>query len=151
MQVWCRLFWQSLLTTWVNNFVQLFTSLCTLVWEGLTAQTDFSSDHLLWTVFLKYCFFSCKLHENICSKTGGNYGIKGSFCAVRFCLNCNLSTVWHLSNIAVFCTFKFVSISVCPKGKYGENCEKDCPCQNGGTCEFLNGECSCIPGKLWVF
>lgn len=36
----------------------------------------------------------------------------------------------------------------CPPGKHGSLCEQRCPCQNGGACHHVTGECSCPAG--WV-
>ena len=33
-----------------------------------------------------------------------------------------------------------------PGGKWGPDCSKDCPCQNGGRCEPHTGKCLCPPG-----
>ena len=34
----------------------------------------------------------------------------------------------------------------CKNGFYGQNCSKQCRCQNGGQCNFLDGTCTCLPG-----
>ena len=34
----------------------------------------------------------------------------------------------------------------CPSGSFGQNCERDCLCQNGGVCDHVTGSCSCKPG-----
>ncbi|KAI8498317.1 transmembrane receptor protein tyrosine kinase [Branchiostoma belcheri] len=37
----------------------------------------------------------------------------------------------------------------CPKKKWGQNCEEDCPaCYNGGQCDHNTGECTCAPGFM---
>ncbi|XP_078585649.1 tyrosine-protein kinase receptor Tie-1-like [Branchiostoma floridae x Branchiostoma japonicum] len=37
----------------------------------------------------------------------------------------------------------------CPKNKWGQNCEGDCPaCYNGGQCDHNTGECTCAPGFM---
>ncbi|EPY81719.1 multiple epidermal growth factor-like domains protein 11 isoform 1 precursor [Camelus ferus] len=35
---------------------------------------------------------------------------------------------------------------LCPPGSHGAHCELRCPCQNGGTCHHITGECACPPG-----
>ncbi|MBN3318386.1 MEG10 protein, partial [Atractosteus spatula] len=37
---------------------------------------------------------------------------------------------------------------LCPPGKHGQQCEERCPCQNGGVCHHVTGECSCPPGWM---
>jgi len=32
---------------------------------------------------------------------------------------------------------------VCPEGKFGLNCLKDCQCANNASCNPVNGDCSC--------
>ena len=32
----------------------------------------------------------------------------------------------------------------CPAGYYGKNCAKKCSCQNRGSCDRVNGMCSCV-------
>lgn len=34
----------------------------------------------------------------------------------------------------------------CPSGSHGPQCEQSCPCQNGGTCHHITGDCSCLIG-----
>lgn len=34
----------------------------------------------------------------------------------------------------------------CPIGFYGEFCLKECNCENGGTCDPVTGNCSCVQG-----
>lgn len=34
----------------------------------------------------------------------------------------------------------------CPSGSHGPHCEQSCPCQNGGTCHHITGDCSCPAG-----
>lgn len=36
----------------------------------------------------------------------------------------------------------------CPPGKHGSQCEHRCPCQNGGMCHHVTGECSCPAGWM---
>lgn len=38
--------------------------------------------------------------------------------------------------------------SVCEPGKWGPGCERDCPCQNGATCDPVTGTCTCQPGYI---
>lgn len=35
---------------------------------------------------------------------------------------------------------------VCPRDKWGLNCENECSCQNGAACLPNNGTCMCKPG-----
>ncbi|KAF7250309.1 Multiple epidermal growth factor-like domains protein 10 [Varanus komodoensis] len=37
---------------------------------------------------------------------------------------------------------------LCPPGKHGPQCEERCPCQNGGVCHHVTGECACPPGWM---
>lgn len=34
----------------------------------------------------------------------------------------------------------------CPAGHFGENCLKNCKCQNNGSCDFKTGRCACKSG-----
>ena len=34
----------------------------------------------------------------------------------------------------------------CPDGTHGQNCSDSCRCQNGGTCNPINGKCFCNDG-----
>ena len=34
----------------------------------------------------------------------------------------------------------------CPPGRYGNECERDCNCLNGGTCDPITGVCICLAG-----
>ncbi|CAH2274471.1 multiple epidermal growth factor-like domains 11 isoform X1, partial [Pelobates cultripes] len=35
---------------------------------------------------------------------------------------------------------------LCPPGSHGALCELRCPCQNGGVCHHVTGECACPAG-----
>lgn len=37
---------------------------------------------------------------------------------------------------------------LCPPGSHGAQCELRCPCQNGGVCHHITGECSCPAGWM---
>ncbi|KAL7988821.1 hypothetical protein Chor_007740, partial [Crotalus horridus] len=37
---------------------------------------------------------------------------------------------------------------LCPPDKHGPQCEERCPCQNGGVCHHVTGECACPPGWM---
>lgn len=39
----------------------------------------------------------------------------------------------------------------CPLGKWGRNCEMDCECQNGATCDPFNGDCMCTRGWIGTY
>lgn len=39
---------------------------------------------------------------------------------------------------------------LCPPGKHGQQCEERCPCQNGGVCHHVTGECSCPAGWMVI-
>lgn len=36
----------------------------------------------------------------------------------------------------------------CPVGRWGNNCENDCECQNDSTCDPYDGKCTCTRG--WI-
>ena len=46
----------------------------------------------------------------------------------------------HASSSLLRCTEQ------CPPGRYGEECERDCNCLNGGTCDPITGVCVCLAG-----
>lgn len=52
------------------------------------------------------------------------------------------------------CSFAFASSlqhsceERCPPGSHGAQCELRCPCQNGGICHHITGECSCPAGWM---
>ncbi|KAL0115633.1 hypothetical protein PUN28_010860 [Cardiocondyla obscurior] len=39
----------------------------------------------------------------------------------------------------------------CPLGKWGRDCEMDCKCQNGATCDPFDGKCMCTRGWTNVY
>ncbi|XP_076872164.1 LOW QUALITY PROTEIN: sushi, nidogen and EGF-like domain-containing protein 1, partial [Brachyhypopomus gauderio] len=39
----------------------------------------------------------------------------------------------------------------CNPGYYGDNCEEQCPCQNGGVCIDVNGTCECPAGFTGLY
>lgn len=39
----------------------------------------------------------------------------------------------------------------CPLGKWGRDCEMDCKCQNGATCDPFDGNCMCTRGWTGVY
>ncbi|XP_031431396.1 sushi, nidogen and EGF-like domain-containing protein 1 isoform X2 [Clupea harengus] len=39
----------------------------------------------------------------------------------------------------------------CSPGYYGDNCEEECLCQNGGVCVDMNGTCDCPTGYTGLF
>ena len=47
----------------------------------------------------------------------------------------------------LFCINIFDLIQLeCPSGKYGQNCERQCKCLNGGKCDHVTGQCDCKVG-----
>ena len=34
----------------------------------------------------------------------------------------------------------------CQQGRWGHNCESQCQCRNGATCDSVSGRCICAPG-----
>ena len=38
----------------------------------------------------------------------------------------------------------------CPYGRYGQGCQHQCRCENGASCDPVDGACSCPPG-LWIY
>uniref|UniRef100_A0A3B4VL62 Sushi, nidogen and EGF-like domain-containing protein 1 n=1 Tax=Seriola dumerili TaxID=41447 RepID=A0A3B4VL62_SERDU len=39
----------------------------------------------------------------------------------------------------------------CAPGFYGDKCEEECPCQNGGVCVDINGTCECPSGYTGLY
>uniref|UniRef100_A0A8C1EX78 Sushi, nidogen and EGF-like domains 1 n=1 Tax=Cyprinus carpio carpio TaxID=630221 RepID=A0A8C1EX78_CYPCA len=39
----------------------------------------------------------------------------------------------------------------CTPGYYGDDCEEECPCQNGGVCVDVNGTCECPTGFTGLY
>ncbi|KAG9341579.1 hypothetical protein JZ751_019092 [Albula glossodonta] len=39
----------------------------------------------------------------------------------------------------------------CSPGYFGENCEEECPCQNGGVCVDVNATCECPTGYTGLY
>lgn len=39
-----------------------------------------------------------------------------------------------------------ISLPACAVGRWGRNCQNECRCMNGGTCEPLTGACACAAG-----
>ncbi|GBN83327.1 Multiple epidermal growth factor-like domains protein 6, partial [Araneus ventricosus] len=44
-----------------------------------------------------------------------------------------------------------VKDATCPAGKYGENCQQECQCENGAACDHISGACTCGPGWRGTF
>lgn len=36
--------------------------------------------------------------------------------------------------------------TLCPRGFYGDECQKECDCQNESSCDQISGVCSCSRG-----
>lgn len=60
---------------------------------------------------------------------------------------CSCPVLWHWESLSMFLFLYYGSCGVrCPSGSHGTQCEQRCPCQNGGTCHHITGECSCPAG-----
>lgn len=35
---------------------------------------------------------------------------------------------------------------ICPSGRHGDECQSECKCQNGGSCDPHTGQCLCSSG-----
>lgn len=82
---------------------------------------------VLCTVYL-YCFVFQKRH-------------------LSFHVSCSNTMQWHSVSLSRFLFLFYGSCGVrCPSGSHGTQCEQRCPCQNGGTCHHITGECACPAG-----
>ena len=43
-----------------------------------------------------------------------------------------------------FCLLLY--FKACPEGRYGSQCLMQCNCENGATCNPVNGQCNCSAG-----
>ena len=41
-------------------------------------------------------------------------------------------------------------ITVCPEGMFGDNCGQECQCQNGASCNHVDGTCICSAGYMGI-
>ncbi|XP_058426093.1 N-acetylglucosamine-1-phosphodiester alpha-N-acetylglucosaminidase isoform X2 [Diceros bicornis minor] len=44
------------------------------------------------------------------------------------------------------CSWHGLCTETCPNGSFGEDCAEKCQCQNGATCDPVQGTCTCPPG-----
>jgi len=44
-----------------------------------------------------------------------------------------------------------VSLTECPEGSYGNNCQQQCRCMNGADCDHVTGSCWCTSGWTGTF
>ncbi|KAK1896798.1 Sushi nidogen and EGF-like domain containing protein 1 [Dissostichus eleginoides] len=62
------------------------------------------------------------------------------------CGNANCEKNWICEN-----TSSGVYICTCAPGFYGDECEEECLCQNGGVCVDINGTCECPSGYTGLY
>ncbi|KAF4112273.1 tyrosine-protein kinase receptor Tie-1 isoform X4 [Onychostoma macrolepis] len=58
-------------------------------------------------------------------------------------------SVSYVGDSALYSAWIRLIVRVCPKNKWGSDCDKDCPeCLNGGVCHDKDGDCVCPPGFM---
>ena len=60
------------------------------------------------------------------------------------CLDRSQQVSFHLHHFALVCSCQYR----CPAGTYGQGCNMKCQCQNGGTCDPVDGTCACFDGYI---
>lgn len=73
-----------------------------------------------------------KTKADFCNK------IISSFSLSLFADGCMCSAGWWGS----YCS------NPCPPGKYGQDCNQVCFCQNNSTCDSVSGNCTCPSGYI---
>ena len=48
--------------------------------------------------------------------------------------------------LVLICFQGEVCAEMCPRLKYGQNCQSICQCYNGASCNHVDGTCRCEPG-----
>uniref|UniRef100_A0A671T2H4 Tyrosine-protein kinase receptor Tie-1 n=1 Tax=Sinocyclocheilus anshuiensis TaxID=1608454 RepID=A0A671T2H4_9TELE len=63
--------------------------------------------------------------------------------------NAGIYSVSYVGDSALYSAWIRLIVRVCPKNKWGSDCDKDCPeCLNGGVCHDKDGDCVCPPGFM---
>lgn len=57
---------------------------------------------------------------------------------------------YNITKTSPFNIFKliYVSLSACPEGFHGFECQQKCQCLNGGRCHPVTGDCQCPSGRV---
>ncbi|XP_030647438.1 LOW QUALITY PROTEIN: sushi, nidogen and EGF-like domain-containing protein 1 [Chanos chanos] len=135
-----------------------FTCVCKAGYTGVLCETDIDE-----------CESQPCLNGGVCLDQVNNYtctcieGFTGKHCETEVEVLSN-SSIAEVANQTVLCegegcemrqTCKYLSPGkyncTCNPGYYGDNCEEECLCQNGGVCVDLNGTCDCPTGFTGLY
>lgn len=110
----------------------MFKSILSYDWRCVrkTKLTIFTIEHLCLRIILK----NCQRENN-----------------VQFCTSMRLKNWFERCKHEVWFIFNFPVWTECPLGKWGRDCEIDCKCQNGATCDPFDGKCMCTRGWTGVY
>ncbi|XP_016346937.1 tyrosine-protein kinase receptor Tie-1 isoform X2 [Sinocyclocheilus anshuiensis] len=98
--------------------------------------------------------------RDITWKFNGNYYYMTPIAEVQNCTavlvlkkvdenNAGIYSVSYVGDSALYSAWIRLIVRVCPKNKWGSDCDKDCPeCLNGGVCHDKDGDCVCPPGFM---
>lgn len=101
----------------------------------------------------KACQLPCQcLNGGTCDHVTGECicapGYSGALWVLASCVFLAVFSVVSVQNIWVVVVGLCIDScgQRCPSGSHGTHCEQRCPCQNGGTCHHITGDCSCPAG-----
>lgn len=61
-------------------------------------------------------------------------------------MNLNIVECVLHNELRMILDYSFFILLECPVGLFGSGCSQRCLCQNGGTCDHMDGHCSCPSG-----
>uniref|UniRef100_A0A3P9BQA7 Sushi, nidogen and EGF like domains 1 n=1 Tax=Maylandia zebra TaxID=106582 RepID=A0A3P9BQA7_9CICH len=118
-----------------------FTCVCEPGYTGVLCETDIDE-----------CESQPCLNGGECIDRVNNFtctcpaAFTGTLCETASCeeLDCKKNQICEYTSSGIYnCT--------CAPGFYGDNCEDECLCQNGGVCVDINGTCECPSGYTGLY
>uniref|UniRef100_A0A8C2B612 Sushi, nidogen and EGF-like domains 1 n=1 Tax=Cyprinus carpio TaxID=7962 RepID=A0A8C2B612_CYPCA len=135
-----------------------FTCVCQAGYTGFLCESDINE-----------CASTPCLNGGVCEDLVNNYtcacttNFTGSHCETELVVMENSSTT-DAANQTVSCDgencekrqiCEYIGSGnyncTCTPGYYGDDCEEECPCQNGGVCVDVNGTCECPTGFTGLY
>ncbi|KAJ7993401.1 hypothetical protein DPEC_G00272060 [Dallia pectoralis] len=142
-----------------SDQVNGFTCQCPDGFTGTLCETDIDE-----------CMDSPCLHGAQCVEGVNGFvcvceeGFVGTLCETEVLVHVNSSSPPQTENQTVSCEgqgceshqiCEYTDLDVynctCAQGFYGNNCEEECLCQNGGVCTDINGTCDCPSGFTGLY
>ncbi|KAI5628308.1 sushi, nidogen and EGF-like domain-containing protein 1 isoform X1, partial [Silurus asotus] len=129
-----------------------FTCLCQAGYTGSVCETDINECKSMPCVNGGVC--EDKVNNYTCTCTAN---FTGSQCETELVIMTNFSSA-EIVNKTASCGCKNCKLSssgnfncTCKPGYYGDHCEEECLCQNGGVCTDANGTCECPTGFTGLY